>query len=132
MWILTTLGFFSIVQHQDDRTLVMVRARVRADLEALIQAAGWEVPIIRTPYRDYPYRVIVTQRRAAQALSKLATDLDYTNFKSAVGQRQGHQRAMAYHAVWHDLQAIEDHGARAPVSEPAPAKRRRSKKGASP
>jgi hypothetical protein len=35
MWMITTIGFFSVVQDHDDPDRLLVRARVREDLERL-------------------------------------------------------------------------------------------------
>jgi hypothetical protein len=35
MWLVTTQGFYSVVAHRGDPDRVLVRARVREDLEAL-------------------------------------------------------------------------------------------------
>ena len=35
MWLMTTRGFYSVVEHRDDADRLLVRARTREDIEAL-------------------------------------------------------------------------------------------------
>ena len=107
MWIFTTIGFFSVVAHADEPGAVLVRARVREDLEALRDHVLPDIQIVRTPERDYRYRAVVGRDEWAHAAETLAAAIDYPNFKSAVAQRQGHDRAHRYGEIWgvmYDLQ----------------------------
>lgn len=101
MWIVTTSGFMSIVEHRDDRNLVLVRGRVRADLEPLAHELGGHVA--STPDADYPYRLIAPKRDVAAAISRMVLAIDYPNFKDEVGRRQGRAREHAYHEIWASL-----------------------------
>jgi hypothetical protein len=133
MWIFTKFGFFSVVREAGNDTL-MVRARVHADLVQAVRYMG--IPdgaIVRTPMRDYPYRVFVTRKQVATlVLESVGADvLDYTNFKSevAVTPGQGRTRANLYHDVWEVMCRAEDGLARLPLTPPhtpVPAPRRPS------
>jgi hypothetical protein len=58
---MTPRGFYSVVAHPDDPSLVLVRARARGDLLALTDLlAGLEIR--ETPERDYRWRTIVSRR----------------------------------------------------------------------
>lgn len=99
MWLITTRGFYSVVadRHHDGRLLV--RARVREDLEAL----GDLIPRLRveeTPERDYRFRISVRRDVWTSAAAALAEEIDYPNFKNAVAERQGPGRAHVYSDVW--------------------------------
>jgi hypothetical protein len=99
VWIMTPRGFYSVVAHPDDPTLVLVRARARGDLVSLTDLlAGLEIR--ETPERDYRWRTIVSRRSWSAALVLLAAEIDYPNFKAEVARRQGHERADVYHHVW--------------------------------
>ncbi|WP_354699030.1 hypothetical protein DSM112329_04734 [Paraconexibacter sp. AEG42_29] len=109
MWIFTTSGFLSVVTPADRPGDLLVRARVRADLEAFCDATGAPAPI-ETPARDYRWRTFVPAATFATYLAGQAEAIDYGNFKSAVAARQGHDRAHRYHDVWsvmHDLQLAD-------------------------
>jgi len=92
MWLITNFGFFSIVRKPDDvggQTLT-VRARVRADLDALreryLPTLG---PIAADAGTDYKYRAKAPKADVAMALLRAAEDIDYSNFKNSVLQTQG-------------------------------------------
>lgn len=114
MWLATTLGFYSVVEHRNRSDAVLVRARVRADLERLLEldsqpSARPSTPdcIQSTPTADYPYRVAMHKRRWQHLAELLTKGVDYDNFKSAVANRQGPERARLYHELWHRLLELE-------------------------
>ena len=102
MWIFNRHGFFSAVEHRDDNTKVMVRARVSEDIEHLASVLwdyhGHQVETKFTPDADYRYRLTIPKTVWGEYLKKTAEDLDYDNFKNSVhGQRD---RDSAYMGVW--------------------------------
>lgn len=106
MWVTTTRGFFSVVAHRDKPETVLVRARVREDLEALAELAG-PLDITDTPDGDYGFRAEAARERWSAALVLLASEIDYGNFKNAVAERQGHERAGVYGRVWSALRELQ-------------------------
>ncbi len=110
MWLITPIGFFSVVRKPTDtknRTLT-VRARVRSDLEALQAQYLPELgPIQESSVNDYRFRAVAPQAAVAAAMARLAETLDYSNFKDAVKQRQGAARANLYHGVWDVLYRLQ-------------------------
>lgn len=117
MWLMTTCGFFSIVEKPGDRAAgrLTLRARVRADLERLRdEALPGLGPIVEGGGTDYPFRAAAPRGEVAAALANLAMKLDYANFKDAVKTRQGPARAAAYGKVWQALHEL-DPGETAPA-----------------
>lgn len=111
MWLMTRFGFFSIVQKPGDAEAgtLTVRARVRADLEALQTAYLPELgEIAENAGTDYRYRAHVSREALAAALEQVVLDIDYGNFKSVVQKSQGSQRSNLYHQVWEVLCHLED------------------------
>lgn len=106
MWLITTQGFYSVVASRDDADSFLVRARSREDIEALRE----QIPDIE-PYSDdaadYRWRAIVGRDEWSRAAASLADEIDYPNFKNAVGDRQGNDRAHLYHEVWYTLLQIQ-------------------------
>jgi hypothetical protein len=100
MWLLTSVGFFSVVRKLGEADLT-VRARSRSDLEALsteyLPSLG---PIIEGAGTDYPYRAHASPDFLAAAVARIVEDIDYSNFKNAVAERQGPDRAHIYGEVW--------------------------------
>jgi len=105
MWLTTTEGFFSAVEDRDEQGSVLVRARVRGDLEQLADALGVEV--LEMPAADYPFRVRVSKADWAGYVANCAGRIDYDNFKDAVAARQGHDRAEVYMGVWSALRRLQ-------------------------
>jgi hypothetical protein len=105
MWVITTPGFYSAVEHRDDPGKIMIRARVKGDLTALKE----QVPGLK-PYRvkksDYPWRAVVSREEWYTAMAILADSVDYENFKDAVKERQGKRRADVYMSVWSVLHGL--------------------------
>lgn len=103
MWLITPVGFFSMVRKPTDtktQTLT-VRARVRSDLEALKAQYLPELGEIQDcAANDYRFRAVASQAAVAQAMARLVQDLDYSNFKDEVARRQGRSRSDLYHDVW--------------------------------
>jgi hypothetical protein len=107
MWLVTNFGFFSVVQKKDDDILT-VRARARGDLETLkeryIPKLGH---ILRGEGTDYQYRAKVSREDLTKAMKKIVLDIDYSNFKDSVAEKQGHKRARIYGDVWETLLGLQ-------------------------
>lgn len=111
MWLVTPVGFFSIVRKPADRAdgMLTIRARVRADLERLregflpamgeIEAGGGT---------DYRFRARAPRAEVGAALARLAAGIDYANFKDEVARLQGDARADRYGEVWQVLRDMEE------------------------
>jgi len=107
MWLLTPDGFYSVVQKQGESDLC-IRART---LDDLVRLRGSYLPTmsdpIETPNGDYPFRSWASHQDFADALRRIALDIDYSNFKDEVGSRQGWERAGVYTEVWYALQRLQ-------------------------
>jgi hypothetical protein len=114
MWLMHTRGFFSVVQHRDDPDTVLVRARVRGDLENLVNLAKTDLGVpkgalkIEEPdFSDYAARIIMPRATWVALSAALAEEIDYPNFKDAVKNRQGRHRAKVYMDVWSKLLSLQ-------------------------
>ena len=110
MWLITTTGFYSVVQKPWDRKLgtLTVRARARADLEALRADSLAELgEVLEDVNADYRFRAQAPKAAVARAAQAQVSAIDYDNFKSAVGKRQGKEREQIYHKAWHSLYEIQ-------------------------
>jgi hypothetical protein len=113
MWLLTTIGFFSIVEKPGDREAgrLTIRARVRGDLERLrAEVLPGLGPIEEGGGTDYAFRAVAPRAEVAAAMATLATTLDYANFKDAVAARQGVGREAVYGRVWKVLRDLGEEG----------------------
>jgi hypothetical protein len=123
MWLQTKYGFYSVVEHNDDLQILMVRARSRDDLVNLCELAdavrrdyksasveGFDTDkIVHTPQADYHWRLIVPRQAWMELSLRLMTEIDYGNFKNAVAKRN-RERADLYHEVWATLLDIHREG----------------------
>lgn len=106
MWIFTQHGFFSATRSLQDPDKFQVRARLRADLESLLalmqSRAGWDtIEILETTHSDYRYRVLLTPAQFNEVLLAVAEKIDYSNFKSRIGQTAGQKSKLgALHQIW--------------------------------
>ena len=119
MWLITSTGFYSIVEKPTDcgKGTLTVRARVRADLLALKRGHCPSLGRIReSDDTDYRFRATARRGDVAQALAEMIEGLDYSNFKSEVAMQQGIDRAHLYHDVWDVLHRLQDD----PVFEASP------------
>lgn len=127
MWLITPVGFFSIVQKASDAAAdtLTVRARVKADLLALraqyLPRLG-EITDSRT--NDYRFRAVAPRAQVAAAMAALVQDLHYANFKDQVAKVQGSARAHLYHDVWNELYRLQTEPENSPADRKANNARR--------
>ena len=110
MWIITPLGFFSVVQKPADVATdsLTIRARVAADLAALRLAVLPQLgPVQESTHNDYRFRASAPRTAVMQAMSALAGNICYDNFKNEVARLQGMDRADLYHEVWDTLYQLQ-------------------------
>lgn len=108
MWLFTTIGFFSVVSHRDAAHTVVIRSRVREDLEALRTHHLPDLEIVANAGTDYAFRAFVSRDEWEHAAQQLARDVDYPNFKDAVAARQGSARAHAYLEIWATMHRLQE------------------------
>ena len=93
MWIFLNNAMLSIVAHRDKPDILLVRARVKGDIEAIFPQAA----VFTLQSADYRYRAEIPRAVVAAALTQQAESLDYTNFKASVPD---HHRHDWYMKVW--------------------------------
>lgn len=107
MWILSKYGFFSAVQ-KNGTDFITIRARVRGDLENLKTLIPEMTDIESYDLSDYKYRTTCSHADFANALSIMAVDIDYHNFKNMIHAVFGSFRSKIYGMVWRDLYSLQD------------------------
>lgn len=95
MWVFLNNAMLSAVAHRDRPGHLMIRARLKGDLEAVFPG----VKVTRTPNADYVYRCVVTRKAFGVAMVAAMDAITYPNFKGSIkpGDRA---RSSAYHGVW--------------------------------
>lgn len=109
MWTFGDFGYFSVIEHRKDKDLLLVRSRVKGDLERLKEKFLPNLgKILETPIgADYPYRALAWRTDYAEAMRKAVMDIGYTNFKSNVSKTQGSARHDLYMRVWMVMKSAE-------------------------
>ena len=108
MWLFTTTGFISIVEH--DANQLVVRARDSLSLSPLAQS--YDLDIRSTPTADYPYRLLLSKDQFKNYLHSQAGLINYKNFKSEVAITRSEAFANILVKVWSAMHGVEDKGAR--------------------
>ena len=100
MWILTRQSFVSVVRHDTDPTLLLVRARRGSDLTTL-----WpDAEVIATPDADYGFRAAIPEGAVVAAVGAELRGISYkTDFKGGIREQGRHD---AYMKVWSALRAL--------------------------
>lgn len=97
---------------EDEPGVIMVRGRVKSDLERfqqLLVTLSHEAPeILEWETRDYRYRCLVDRYVWADALSHLAHEVRYSNFKARVAEVQGSARELVYSKLWLITRTLTD------------------------
>jgi len=110
LWVFTTRGFFSIVEHKKDPNRLLIRARVRKDIDnikMLFEELGLEVSdVVENVSFDYRYRVFADRSDWASVIIQLITDMGYTNFKNAVYEKDSLEIRDKRHEAYLDIWAI--------------------------
>jgi len=106
MWLFCKRGFFSAVRHNDKPDTILIRARVKSDLERLAKAHGYTFKVAFSSSADYSYRTEIPQSEWAKIVASEAEAIDYGNFKNAVHDGTG--RDDAYMEVWSAMRGLQD------------------------
>ena len=108
MWLYMSRGFFSVVAHRDFSNVLIVRARVRGDIEAVF---GEGLLVSETPQFDYRYRAYMSRGDVARAVAREVEGIGYPDFKGSV---ECPARHAVYFRTWEVAHAL--HG----IDEPLP------------
>jgi hypothetical protein len=110
MWLITSVGFFSVVQKASDLAgdTLTVRARVRGDLDALREQYLPSLSDVQeSKTNDYRFRAVAPRADVAAAMADMVNQLQYSNFKNQVAKKQGSARSNLYHDVWDVLYRLQ-------------------------
>ena len=110
MWIYSLKGFVSVVQHEDDSNRVVIRARLKADVEGfkeMFESMGLKTSEIAvTTKADYKYRFVADRADWISVMTKLMQDVKYTNFKDAVYKSDTRAMRDKRHDVYLDIWSV--------------------------
>lgn len=89
-------AFFSVVKNREDKNGVVVRARVRGDLENVF---GVNHDVIETDESDYRFRMFLNQEYVADVMKERVSNIEYDNFKNSINKNDI-ERKRYYTKVW--------------------------------
>ncbi len=118
MWLFTRKGFFSIVEHRDDPGQVVIRARLKKDIDELkcifdsLKLRTTKVAV--NSRTDYRYRFTANRMDWITVMIRLMLSIHYNNFKDSVYDNESgemkERRHDAYLKIWAimcNLQVLE-------------------------
>jgi hypothetical protein len=111
MWCATVIGFFSVVRDRQTKGRVLVRARAKADIMNLYRRFSRRfkmTPPRSDETRDYRWRISMRKKDWVKIVARLASEIDYTNFKDEVHKRSDQaNKHSAYLSVWSALLRVQ-------------------------
>ena len=128
MWLFTNRGFYSVVADTENPDMLLVRARLRGDLERLGTLLPERPVVTESRDRDYRWRMRVPFALWPAVMGQLAAEITYPNFKSEVKKRQGRGRADLYGAVWGEMFTAQESEAAAEFEAAVAARKLRQER----
>ena len=107
MWVFTNNAFVSAVAHRTRPGFLMVRARVRGDLETFFSCLTSPVEVTETDHADYRFRCVVDKASFLRCLVDTLAAVDYDNFKNSIPHAEV-ERHDAYMGVWSVMLRYQD------------------------
>ena len=104
MCIFLNNAMLSIVAHRDKPDILLVRARVKGDIEAAFPGITAHI----TPGADYRFRAEIPRARVALFLQQHVQEINYPNFKKGVKDKV---RRAWYSRVWESGHSVQQMGA---------------------
>ena len=102
MWIVLNKSFLSIVKNRNDENQLLVRARVKGDIEKVFENAD----VFEDENADYKYRAYIDRKNVADKISDELLKINYDNFKNSVSKDE-YNRKNAYMNVWSALNKLQ-------------------------
>lgn len=93
MWIFLRDSFLSVVQHDEERRFLLVRSRIRGDIERVFP----EATVSEDHRADYRFVASVPRERVSHAVALRLQQIDYTSLNEMVSDTD---RALAYDRVY--------------------------------
>lgn len=108
MWLFTKVGFFSVTQSPIETDKLQIRARVKTDLQHLMESAGISERIIETPEADYLYRIVIDRELAERLFVQQFRQITYQNFKKMMHDAPGQEnKGGALMRVWSAMASLQ-------------------------
>ena len=100
MWIQFNNAFLSIVENREKKIELLVRARVKGDIEKVFP----EADVFEDNNADYKYRAFISKAIVAEKIMLKVTEINYDNFKNSVEEIE---RKKVYGNIWVELRKFQ-------------------------
>ena len=100
MWIQFNNAFLSIVENRENTTELLVRGRVKGDIEKVFP----EADVFEDNNADYKYRAFISKAIVAEKIMLKVTEINYDNFKNFVREIE---RKKVYGNIWVELRKFQ-------------------------
>jgi hypothetical protein len=100
MWVYLNNAFLSIVAHRTNPEIILVRARLKGDIERVFPKAV----VIESPRNDYRFHADVKRTEVSRVFADLVAGVKYDNFKHSVGEPDRHD---AYVKAWEAMANLQ-------------------------
>ena len=100
MWIQFNNAFLSIVENREKTIELLVRARVKGDIEKVFP----EADVFEDNNADYKYRAFISKVIVAEKIMLKVTEINYDNFKNSVKEIE---RKKVYGNIWAELRKFQ-------------------------
>ena len=101
MWVFTTKGFRSIIEHKDLPEHFQVKSRVVDALKHFWPE--YEIEVI--DWADYRFRITIEKSEALPVLLELMASVDYASFKGACGHDSKYHPALT--RIWNIMYSYQ-------------------------
>ena len=100
MWIQFNNAFLSIVENRNNKLELLVRARIKGDIEKIFP----EADVFEDDNADYKYRAFISKAKVAARMMLKMTEINYDNFKNSVNETD---RKKTYSNIWLELRKLQ-------------------------
>ena len=100
MWIQFNNAFLSVVENRDNKLELLVRARIKGDIEKIFP----EADVFEDDNADYKYRAFISKAKVAARMMLKMTEINYDNFKNSVNETD---RKKTYSNIWLELRKLQ-------------------------
>ncbi len=109
MWVITKIGFFNIIQYDEDkeRNFLTIKARSREDLERAQKYLPAIGEIEESMEADYRFRLKAPKLAVSGMIGDLVEEIDYRLTKPTISAHYP-ERSGIYFGVWDRLYEIQE------------------------
>ncbi len=103
MWIQFNNSFLSIVLNRNNQKELLVRARVKGDIEKIFPSAK----VFIDESADYKFRAFLPKSDVVEKIMGKVLEINYDNFKNSI-LNNDHERKKIYSNIWFELKKLQN------------------------